>query len=156
MASVVQNYGIDMPFYSSHDFAFLIFSLKSNFLALINGFKFTWMITHFQDVFFDLVSLNSGTNHEWISSLAVLSQKKRWRNLPSFLICSNHKNLRDFSISPAFEMLWFLFPCTIMWLWSLKNLKRVAVFPHSLCPYACLKLSFTKIRFMTCFAQHTP
>lgn len=55
-----------MHFYGSHYFAFLIFTLKSNLLTLINGLKFTWMIIHFHDASLDLLGLNSGTNHETV------------------------------------------------------------------------------------------
>lgn len=83
---MIQNYGIDGHFYSSHCFAFLIFPLKSNLLALINGLKFTWMITHLQDAFLDLLGLNSGTNHERVNLFTVSpEQEEKEPKKPSLL-----------------------------------------------------------------------
>lgn len=75
-----------MHFYSFHFFAFLIFSLKSNLLALINGLKFTWMISHFQDAFLDLLGSNSGTKHERVD-LFIVSPEREEKELkkPSLL-----------------------------------------------------------------------
>lgn len=74
-----------MHVYISHYFAFLIFSLKSNLLALINGFKFTWTITHCQDTFLDLLGLNSGTNHERVNLFTVSPEQEEELKKPSLL-----------------------------------------------------------------------